>query len=148
MGNDFEAPALPQPGARQLLVLLTGFTAALCWWIGIVGLVNTGGGAYLFLGIPAVLTIGTLLLMRRDNPKAKHRGLPDLQDTHNRLSPQRWTIVLLCGFSTALCWWIGIVGLVNTGGGAYLFLGLPALLTLGTLIVWRHGQHRRGYSLS
>jgi hypothetical protein len=131
-----------------ILTLLCGFTAILCWWIGIAGVVNSQGGAYLFLGVPALLTVGTFLLGRRRHQTARHRGQPRLTETHNRLpSPQRQTVVLLCGFAAVLCWWIGIVGVVNSQGGAYLFLGVPALLTLGTLGVWRQAQQRRSHLL-
>ncbi|MBD1592249.1 hypothetical protein HC744_09440 [Arthrobacter sp. S1_S22] len=54
-----------RPNRRTLLVLLAAFTTALLWWIGIVGVITTGGGALMFLTIPALATIGTIMIGNR-----------------------------------------------------------------------------------
>lgn len=45
---------------RSNLLILAVFTAALCWWIAIVGF-NTGAGAF-FLWIPVVVMAGTVVM--------------------------------------------------------------------------------------
>jgi hypothetical protein len=53
-------------------------------------------------------------------------------------------LVVLCGYTSALCWWIGVAGVANTGGGAQVFLTVPVLATIGTVLVARHeGQDFR-----
>lgn len=59
---------------RRFVVVLCGFTTALLWWIGIVGVVNSGGGAQVFLTLPVLATIGTLLTA----PRYRDRGLAGL----------------------------------------------------------------------
>jgi hypothetical protein len=133
------------------LIILCGFTAALFWWIGITGVANTGGGAQVFLAIPLLATIGTVLLAsRRGRQKAKHVNqarspkskhvsqLQNHQGSGTRRPAKRTSLVVLCGFTAALCWWIGIAGVANTGGGAQVFLAIPLLATIGTVLVARY----------
>jgi hypothetical protein len=146
VGSHLE-PWTPSRGAtRTTLIILCGFTAALCWWIGIAGVANTGGGAQLFLAIPVLATIGTVLLAARRGPrqKAKHVNQPHSHKALGALSVKRRSLVVLCGYTSALCWWIGVAGVANTGGGAQVFLTVPVLATIGTVLVARHeGQDFR-----
>ncbi|MDQ0677405.1 ribosome-associated protein YbcJ (S4-like RNA binding protein) [Arthrobacter pascens] len=138
MSSNLETPIPTRPPTRTMLVVLTGFTAALCWWIGMVGVVNSGGGAQVFLTIPVLATIGTLLAARRrGRQKAKHVSQPP-GHARGALSENRRSLVVLSGFTAALCWWIGIVGVVNSGGGAQVFLTIPVLATIGTLLAARY----------
>lgn len=140
MGSNLE-PLIPSRGAtRTTLIILCGFTAALCWWIGIAGVANTGGGAQLLLAIPVLATIATVLLAARRGPrqKAKHVNQPRSHKALGALSAKRRSLVVLCGYTSALCWWIGIAGVANTGGGAQVFLTVPVLATIGTVLVARH----------
>jgi hypothetical protein len=124
---------------RKSLVIIGGFTAALCWWIGIVGLANSGGGAGIFLTVPVLATIGTLLAARHRGRRAP-RHSSELRSHTARSHPlpaTRYSLVIIGAFTAVLCWWIGIVGLMNSGGGAALFLAVPVLATLGTLLVAR-----------
>ena len=59
---------LARPDLRKFVVVVGGFTAALCWWIGITGLVNTGGGGAVFLTVPVLATLGTVLAARASHP--------------------------------------------------------------------------------
>lgn len=53
-------PLIPaRPASRPTLLVQCGFTAALCWWIVLVGVVNSGAGA-IFLAVPVLATIATL----------------------------------------------------------------------------------------
>ncbi|CAA9241430.1 MAG: hypothetical protein AVDCRST_MAG83-1606 [uncultured Arthrobacter sp.] len=70
-------PVLARQDLRKSLLLLGGFTAALCWWIGLTGFINSGGGAAVFFGIPVLLTLGAFLASRRRKPRApKHLQKP------------------------------------------------------------------------
>lgn len=52
-------PLIPaRPASRPTLLVLCGFTAALCWWIVLVGVVNSDAGA-IFLAVPVLATIAT-----------------------------------------------------------------------------------------
>ncbi|WP_186467024.1 hypothetical protein [Arthrobacter sp. UKPF54-2] len=57
--------------ARDALIVIGGFAAALFWWVGLTGYLAIGGvasgaaGVALFLAVPAALTIGTYLAGRR-----------------------------------------------------------------------------------
>lgn len=132
-----------RPDGRGILALICAFTTALLWWIGVVGAITAGGGGLTFLTIPAVATIGTILVghrRRRPSPihtvqrRRRHKSVP--------LSGARHSVVILWAFTAALLWWIGVVGFMNTGGGAQLFLTLPALASIGTLII--AFRHHRG----
>lgn len=75
---------------RGTLVVITGFIALLCWWIGISGYVNVGGfisgasGFLTFLLVPILVTAATYQVgrhhMRRSSlgrhrsSKRDHRG--------------------------------------------------------------------------
>jgi len=128
-------PVLARQDLRKSLIMVGGFTAALCWWIGLTGFVNSGGGAAVFFGIPVLLTLGTFLAARRRRPRApKH-----LKESRHRPAVVRLrrgpkgSLTIIGVFTAALCWWIGVVGFVNAGGGAGVFFTIPLLLTLGTL---------------
>ena len=131
--------------SRTLLALLAAFTAAMLWWIGIVGTITTGGGGAIFLTVPALATIGTIMIGHRHRrywpiPTAqrqrRHRNAP--------LPGAPYSVVILCAFTTALLWWIGITGLVNTGGsGAQPFLTVPTIASIGTLIIALRHHHGR-----
>ncbi|MCZ9882623.1 hypothetical protein [Arthrobacter sp. B2a2-09] len=54
----------------------------------------------------------------------------------------RTTLVVLCGFTAALCWWIAIVGMMNSAAGTVV-LTVPVLATIGTLLAARHKGHAR-----
>ncbi|TDK28204.1 hypothetical protein E2F48_03730 [Arthrobacter crusticola] len=128
-------PVYGRQDLRKYLILIGGFTAALCWWIGLTGFVNSGGGAAVFFGIPVLLTLGTLLAARRRRPRApkhlkKFRRRPVV--IRLRRGP-KGSLTIIGVFTAALCWWIAVVGFVNAGGGAGVFFTIPFLLTLGTL---------------
>jgi cellobiose-specific phosphotransferase system component IIC len=144
-------PLNPRRGdTRTALIILSGFTAALFWWIGIAGVANTGGGAQVFLTVPVLATIGTVLLASRRgrqkakhvnpvrSPKATHASQPQSRQDRGTRPVKRTSLVVLCGFTAALFWWIGIAGIANTGGGAQVFLAIPLLATIGTVLVARH----------
>jgi hypothetical protein len=86
---------------RMRAVVLCKFTPALLWWIGIAGVVTSGGGALVFLAIPALATIGTALVghQRRSHP-AMQKGVKRSRNTPP--SGTGYPIVILCGFTTAL----------------------------------------------
>lgn len=137
-----------RPNRRTLLVLLAAFTTALLWWIGIVGVITTGGGALMFLTIPALATIGTIMIGNRTR---RRWPIQPLQRRHKHrnvtLSGAHHSVVPLAAFASALLWWIGIAGLISTGpNGAQVFLTVPALATAATLIIAL--RHRRGRSTS
>ena len=132
-------PLIPtRPATRTILVVLCGFTAALCWWIVIVGVVNSGAGI-IFLTVPVLATIATFSAARlqRQGHKAKHVNRPHRRNARGVLSANRSSMVILCGFAAALCWWIGMAGVINSGGGAF-FLAIPLLATIGTLFAARY----------
>lgn len=54
---------------------------------------------------------------------------------------RRALIALLAAFTTALLWWIGIVGVLTTGGGRLIFLTIPLMATIGTIMVGRRRRH-------
>jgi hypothetical protein len=155
VSSNLEPLTPPRGDTRPTLIILCGFTAALFWWIGIAGVANTGGGAQFFLTAPVLATIGTVLLASRRgrqkakhvnqarSPKAKHASQPQSHQDWGTRPAKRTSWVVLCGFTAALCWWIGIAGVANTGGGAQVFLAIPVLATIGTVLVARH--HGPGY---
>ncbi len=55
----------------DLLVVISAFAAAICWWIGVTGLVAIGGmaggtaGFVVFLAIPVLVTVTTYRVVRR-----------------------------------------------------------------------------------
>ncbi len=51
---------------RKSVLILMSFTAALCWWIAIVGL-RTGAGAF-FLWFPVLMTAGTVVMFAYIEP--------------------------------------------------------------------------------
>ncbi|MHA7263719.1 hypothetical protein ACX80W_11005 [Arthrobacter sp. TMN-37] len=128
-------PVLARQDLRKSLILIGGFTAALCWWIGLTGFVNSGGGAAVFFSVPVLLTLGTVLAARRRRPRApKHLREPRRRPAVIRLRQGPTGSLTIIGvFTAALCWWIGVVGFINAGGGAGVFFTIPLLLTLGTL---------------
>lgn len=130
------------PNGTAALGLLAAFTTALLWWIGIVGVIATGGGSALFLTIPILATIGTCLIS-----KPRRRWTTQtLQSRHKHKSAAPSStlssVIVLAAFSSALLWWIGIAGLISTQGiGALVFLTVPVLTTTWTLAaVLRHGR--------
>lgn len=149
MSSNLEPLKSPRGDTRTTLIILSGFTAALFWWIGIAGVANTGGGAQVFLAIPVLATIGTVLLASRRgrqkakhvnparSPKAKYASQPQSHQDGGTRPAKRTSWVVLCGFTAALCWWIVIVGVANTGGGAQVFLAIPLLATIGTVLIAR-----------
>ncbi len=56
---------------RGALVVITGFIALLCWWIGLSGYIKVGGfisggsGFLTFLLVPILATVATYLVGRR-----------------------------------------------------------------------------------
>lgn len=138
MSGNLESLIAAPRASRTTLVILFGFTAALFWWIGIAGVANAGGGAQIFLTVPILATIGTVLLAAsgRRGQKAKHIDqAPSAKTKHanqrqshkarGALPATRRSWVVLSGFTAALCWWIGITGVASTGGGAQVFLAIP-----------------------
>jgi hypothetical protein len=60
-------PWLNHPATQDCMVIVSGFVALLCWWIGIIAFVSTGGttgAAVFFLTAPVLATVGTLLALR------------------------------------------------------------------------------------
>lgn len=133
-----------RPDQRGILTLLSAFTTALLWWIGIVGVITTGGGGLVFLTIPALATIGTILVGSRRRHPARIPGAQRRRRNMTEfLAGAHYPVVILWAFTAALLWWIGIVAVTNTRGGAQLFLTVPALASIGTLIIARRPSHRR-----
>ncbi|MET3175954.1 UNVERIFIED_ORG: cellobiose-specific phosphotransferase system component IIC [Arthrobacter sp. UYCu721] len=133
------------PDRRTLHTLLAAFTTAMLWWIGIVGTITTGGGGAIFLTVPTLATIGTIMIGHRHG---RHWPIPTAQrQRRHRNAPlpaAPHSVVILCAFTTALLWWICITGLVNTGGtGAQPFLTVPTIASLGTLIIALRHRHGR-----
>jgi hypothetical protein len=123
------------PDGRGIRALLCAFTTALLWWIGVVGVITTGGGALTFLIIPALATVGTIMVeRRRRHPSPAPTVQRRRRHRNAALSGGYFPVVILWAFTTALLWWIGIVGVLNAGG-AHVFLTVPALATIGTLII-------------
>jgi hypothetical protein len=113
--------ALDRPSARSSFLVLAGFTAVLCWWVSVVGFISTGAGT-VFLVLPVIPTVLTLVLARRGSGrKAKHVGPAHGPAVASVISPYRSSMFVLAAFAMALCWWIGIVGVVSSGGGAQVF---------------------------
>jgi hypothetical protein len=127
-------PVFVRQDLRKSLIVVGGFTAALCWWIGLTGFVNSGGGAAVFFGIPVFLTLGTFLAARRRRRRApKHLKKLRRRPVVIRLRRgPKGSLAIIGVFTAVLCWWIGVVGFVNAGGGAGVFFTIPLLLTLGT----------------
>lgn len=139
--------ALSRPTARTSHLLIVGFTALLCWWIAVVGFINTGAGT-VFLVLHVIPTAVMLVLARRGRGhKAKHAGLAQEPKDGSVLLPYRRSLFGLTAFTTALCWWIGIVGMLNAGGGAHLFLPVPILATVGMLLAVLYRWKNRNYLL-
>lgn len=128
------------PATRSTRGILLAFTAALCWWIGIAGSINSAGGA-LYLGIPVLATIATLLAIRRPgNPRAKHVKARPIRKHRVAPAGTRPVAIILCGFTALLSWWIGIVALLVIGGRAQAFLAfliVPVVATIGTFLAVR-----------
>lgn len=68
---------------RGALVVITGFIAFLCWWIGISGYMNVGGlisggnGFFTFLLVPILATAVTYRVGRRHlrpSSQGRHRS--------------------------------------------------------------------------
>ncbi|GAP61196.1 hypothetical protein AHiyo1_48680 [Arthrobacter sp. Hiyo1] len=138
MSTNLESLIPARPATRPTLVVLSGFTAALCWWIVLVGVVNSGAGA-IFLVVPVLATIATFRAARRQSRhhKAQHVNQSRRHRASRAQSAHRGSMVILYGFTAALCWWIGIAGVINSGGGAF-FLIIPVLATAGTLLAARY----------
>jgi uncharacterized membrane protein len=135
--------ALDRPSVRSSFLVLAGFTAVLCWWVAVVGFINTGAGT-VFLVLPVIPTVLTLVLARRGSGrKAKHVGPPHGQAVASVISPYRSSMFVLAAFATALFWWIGIVGVVSSGGGAQVFLAVPTVATVGMVLAFLVGRKRR-----
>ena len=70
VGNRHAARGALRP-ARDALIVVSGFAAALFWWVGLTGYLAVGGvasgaaGAALFLAVPAAVTVGAYLAARR-----------------------------------------------------------------------------------
>lgn len=139
-------PATPaEPDRRMLLALLAAFTTAMLWWIGIVGTITAGGGGAIFLTVPALATIGTIMTgHRRRHPWTIPRAQRQRRHRNTPVPGAHQSVVILCAFTTALLWWIGITGLVSTGGsGPQAFLTVPAIASVGTLIITLRHCHGR-----
>lgn len=135
--------ALTRPSARSSFLVLAGFTAVLCWWVTVAGFINTGAGI-VFLVLPVIPTVLTLVLARRGHRrKAKHVDPARGPGVASAISPYRSSLFLLAAFATALFWWIGIVGVVNSGGGAQVFLAVPTVATIG--MVWAFLVRRKNW---
>ncbi|MHC6219478.1 hypothetical protein [Arthrobacter sp. MMS24-S77] len=142
MSSHLEPLISTRPATRTALVILCGFTAALCWWIGIAGVTNSGGGI-VFLALPVLATIGTLWVARRPRQphEAKHVKHSTSHKARSAPSVHRGSLVILCGFTAALCWWIALVGVANGAAGT-IVLAVPVLATIGTILAARHRGRR------
>ncbi|MFK0008178.1 hypothetical protein ACIQTZ_14095 [Paenarthrobacter sp. NPDC090520] len=135
MNENLEPLFRTGPSTRTVKGILWGFTAALCWWIGIAGTAYNAAGAP-YLVIPALVTGVALIAMRRaGNTQTKHIKAPPIR-RHSIASRRAGAIVaILCGFTALLSWWIAIVALLVGGGGAQailVFLFVPVVCTAGT----------------
>lgn len=142
--NDNPEPVFaPRKTLRKTAAVLLGFTAALCWWIGFAGMAAAGGGGQIFLTIPLLATVGTVLIAAwRPSKTNVSRGLPRHKVSGGRASKPNSAVVLL-GFTAGLCWWVGITAVATTGGGAQIFLVLPTLATLGTFLAALYARGRK-----
>ncbi|WP_434374215.1 hypothetical protein [Paenarthrobacter sp. FR1] len=86
-------------------------------------------------------TTVTLLAMRRGGrPRARH--VKSLPARKHRSAPAGTyaVVVVLCGFTALLSWWIGIVALFVSGAGVQAFLAflvVPVVTTAGTILAAR-----------
>ncbi|UKA71449.1 MULTISPECIES: hypothetical protein [unclassified Arthrobacter] len=134
LNDNPERVIAPGKTLRKTAAVLLGFTAALCWWIGIAGMAATGGGGQIFLPIPVLATVGAALIAAwRPGKTNITAGLPRHKVSGGRASKPNAAVVLL-GFTAALFWWVGITAVTTTGGGAQIFLVLPTVATLGTAL--------------
>ncbi|MGB9033905.1 MAG: hypothetical protein WCC45_05220 [Paeniglutamicibacter sp.] len=64
-------------GLWETLTLTIGFTAILCWWVAIVGIVNTrSAGSAAFLLVPVLATAATLVALRQASRSRAGDSLP------------------------------------------------------------------------
>lgn len=155
MNGNLEPLFPPRPGTRSTRRILLGFTAALCWWIGIAGSINSTGGA-LYLLIPVSATLATLFAVRRPgHPRAKHVKTPPTRKRRRAPAGTQTVVLILGGFTALLSWWIAIVALLISGGGiqAFLvFLFVPIAATAGTILAarrpgWTGSEVRRALGM-
>lgn len=56
-------------------------------------------------------------------------------------------VVVIVGYSALVCWWVGIAsymyvgGLASGGSGVVVFLTIPVLATVATIVVARRRRH-------
>lgn len=141
-------------GLRNPLVVLCGFVAVLCCWIGIAGYLMVGGpasglaGLFVFGAVPVVATTGTFLVARRHragSPSAVSAGLKTRlpRSVPRPAPPATRGFLVIGGFTAALLWWIGITAYAAVGGvpsgvaGLAVFLGVPALASVATYVAVR-----------
>ncbi|WP_146069214.1 hypothetical protein [Arthrobacter sp. ZGTC412] len=143
MSSNLE-PLIPAPlDGRKIWVVILGFAAAMCWWLGIVGVIVSGGGGQalqVFLAVPVLVTVGTALAAHQRHRRrrgAKHVRQPHSHKMRRGLPAKGSSVVLLCGFTAALCWWIAIVAVATTGGGTQVFLAIPVLASVVTFLAAR-----------
>ncbi|WP_427008652.1 hypothetical protein [Pseudarthrobacter sp. H2] len=81
MGNQQDRVMLMERrDLRGALVVITGFLALLCWWIGLSGYLNvggfiSGGGGFLtFLLVPVLATAATCLAARSGTRSLRGAG--------------------------------------------------------------------------
>lgn len=143
VSSNFESLVPNRLVTRTTIVFLAGFTAALCWWIALAGVVKSAGGA-IFLFVPAVATTATFLVASRQHRghKAKHIDVSGRLKTASTFSGNRRFVILLCAFTAAMCWWIALTAVAYAGGAA-IFLTVPTLATFGTIVAWRYRRKAR-----
>ncbi|MGO4492900.1 hypothetical protein AB4Y86_12565 [Arthrobacter sp. 2YAF22_2] len=141
-------------GLRNPIVVLCGFFAVLCCWIGMAGYLMVGGptsglaGLLIFGAVPVAATAGTFLLARRhraSSPSAVSAGLKGRppRSVPRPGRPATRGFLVIGGFTTALLWWIGIAAYAAVGGvpsgiaGLTVFLGVPALASVATYLAVR-----------
>lgn len=79
---------------RNSLVIIGGFVAILCWWIGIAGYLivggqaSGGGGLLVFLTIPAVATASTYVLAGHGKSKGAGQLPTDIRREAQGSSPK------------------------------------------------------------
>lgn len=140
MNGNLEPLFRADPAPRPVKGILLGFTAALCWWIGIAGTANNSGGTP-YLVVPALVTALAFVVVRRErNARGRYFKTPPIRRHRFALPRARAMIAILCGFTALLSWWIAIVAFVVSGGdiqAIMVFLFVPVASTIGTFFAAR-----------
>jgi hypothetical protein len=138
------------PAHRQewpYVVLIAGFTAALCW-LGVTFMVLSNDGSmvlFVVLVVPMAATFATYLAVRR-YAKRSIDSAPRLKHKHLASSPPPrkdvgMYVVILASFTAALCWVGAFMVLTTAGYGPATVLGVvPTLATIWCYLAFRRAE--------